>query len=235
MVADIAINAMRMQAKTCDHRNSAPLRIPQNIKMDVEWIRRGLEKPGKTQRGLAEKLGLDPAAVNRLLKGGRQLKADEVALISEYLESPAPISRLREINRAPSPEPDRIPVLGTAEGGEEGWSLWNGDVVDHVARPPSLTGSPNGYACYVTGTSMEPRYHPGELIFVHPGKPVMIGSYVLVQARPRAEGEPPRAVVKRLAKRSPTKLVLEQFNPAKTFDVQLKDVISVHRIMGSGE
>ena len=144
-------------------------------------------------------------------------------------------SRLREITHAPSLEPDRIPVLGTAEGGEEGWALWNGDVIDHVPRPPSLLGAPNAYACYVTGTSMEPRYHPGELIYVHPGKPVTIGSYVLVQARPRAEGEPPRAVVKRLAKRLAMKLVLEQYNPPKTIEVQTKDVVSIHRIMGSGE
>jgi len=82
---------------------------------------------------------------------------------------------------------------------------------------------------------MVPRYFPGELIYVHPGKPVTIGSFVLVQARARATGEPPRAVIKRLAKRSPTKLVLEQFNPPRSFDVQLKDVLSVHRIMGSGE
>lgn len=144
-----------------------------------------------------------------------------------------PVSRLHEIVSAP--ESNRIPVLGTAEGSEEGWSLWNGDVIDHVPRPPSLIGAPNAYACYVTGTSMEPRYHPGELIYVHPGKPVMIGSYVLVQARPRTDGEPPRAVVKRLARRLAQKIILEQYNPPKTFDVQLKDVISMHRIMGSGE
>lgn len=210
--------------------------------MDVDWIKRGLEKPGKTQAELARRLGVNPSAVNRLLAGGRQLKAEEISTVSEYLEV-APPPEL--IGRGLSDEAARylprlsddskIPVLGTAEGGEEGWSLWNGDVVDHVARPPFLEGVPKAYACYVTGTSMEPRYHPGELIYVHPGKPVVIGSYVLVQARPAHDGEPPRAVVKRLAKKLASKLVLEQFNPPKMIEVQTKDVVSIHKIMGSGE
>ena len=196
---------------------------------------------------LAKLVGAHPNQIQKLENGERTLSLDWMERLAphlgvtpvEFLQgAKAPAIAREEPKRyqaEPNLQSDKIPVLGTAEGGAEGWSLWNGDVVDHVARPPFLAGVPNAYACYVTGTSMEPRYHPGELIFVHPGKPVTIGAYVLVQARPRQEGEPPRAVVKRLAKRSPTKIVLEQFNPAKTFDVQLNDVISVHRIMGSGE
>lgn len=54
--------------------------------MDIEAIRRALAKPGKTQRGLAAALGVDPAAINRLLKGERQLKAAEIAPAARYLE-----------------------------------------------------------------------------------------------------------------------------------------------------
>lgn len=54
--------------------------------MDIELIRRALAKPGKTQRGLAAALGVDPAAVNRLLKGERQLKASEIGPLASYLE-----------------------------------------------------------------------------------------------------------------------------------------------------
>jgi phage repressor protein C with HTH and peptisase S24 domain len=82
---------------------------------------------------------------------------------------------------------------------------------------------------------MEPRYHPGELIYVHPGKPVTAGSYVLVQLAPREEGAPPPALIKRLVKRTTTKLVLEQFNPAKTFEFAVKEILTIHKIVGSGE
>ncbi len=66
---------------------------------------------------------------------------------------------------------DRLKVLGMAECGPDGWSLWNGDVIDMVDRPANLRGVPGAYAVYVVGASMEPRYHPGELVHIHPGKP----------------------------------------------------------------
>jgi phage repressor protein C with HTH and peptisase S24 domain len=130
---------------------------------------------------------------------------------------------------------DRLPVLGSAEGGADGQSPWNGDVVDYVPRPANLAGVPQAYAIYVYGMSMEPRYHPGELLYVHPGRPVTAGSYVLVQLRPKTDGDPPSALLKRFVRQTASKLVLEQFNPAKTFDVKMSDVVSVHRIVGSGE
>ena len=54
--------------------------------MEIELIRAALAKPGKTQRGLAAALGVDPAAVHRLLKGERQLKAAEIPAAARYLE-----------------------------------------------------------------------------------------------------------------------------------------------------
>jgi hypothetical protein len=29
--------------------------------------------------------------------------------------------------------------------------------------------------------------------------------------------------------------VLEQFNPQKTFDIRTDDIVSIHRVVGSGE
>ena len=129
---------------------------------------------------------------------------------------------------------DRLKVLGMAECGPDGWSLWNGDVIDMVDRPANLRGVPGAYAVYVVGASMEPRYHPGELVHIHPGKPLTIGAYVLVQRRPK-DGDTPAAVIKRLIKRTGTKIVLEQFNPHKTFDIRTDDIVSIHRVVGSGE
>ncbi len=82
---------------------------------------------------------------------------------------------------------------------------------------------------------MEPRYYAGEAAYIHPGKPVTVGAFVLVQLKPKADGEAPRAVIKRLLRRSGTKTVLEQYNPAKTFDLRNDDIISIHRVVGSVE
>lgn len=216
--------------------------------MDVEEIRRGLQKPGKTQRGLAQALGVDPSAVTRLLKGERQLKAAEIEKVRQYLASrstenePKPgtddleTQNFRYASTAPDmPARFDLPVMGTGEGGEEGVMLFNGEIVDRIGRPPFLANAVGAYAVYVVGSSMEPRYFPGELLYVHPGKPVTIGSFVLVQARPRADGEAPRALIARLEKRTGQKVILGKLNPARQIELQAKDIVSIHKIVGSGE
>jgi phage repressor protein C with HTH and peptisase S24 domain len=130
---------------------------------------------------------------------------------------------------------DRIPVRGAGQGGSEGWFPWNGEIVDYVSRPPNLAGATHAYAVYVVGSSMEPRYYAGEIVHIHPGKPVTNGAFVLVQVRPEAEGETPRAFMKRLVRRTATKVTLEQFNPPKEIDIKASDIASMHRIVGSAE
>jgi phage repressor protein C with HTH and peptisase S24 domain len=172
------------------------------------------------ERGSPERL---PEEIRTLLAPVLGLHEDELR------EGP------RSMTRAPFAPPDRLPVLGMAECGPDGWSLWNGDVIDTIPKPSGLAGAPGAYAVYVVGNSMEPRYYPGEVAHIHPGRPVTIGSFVLVQKKPGAPGEPPLAVIKRLARRSATKIVLEQFNPPKTFDLKLEDMVSIHKVVGSGE
>lgn len=130
---------------------------------------------------------------------------------------------------------DMLRVLGMAEGGPDGWNLWNGEIVQYIRRPDNLLGVPSAYGVYVAGASMEPAYYPGYVLHIHPGKPITNGCYVLVQRKPRQEGDPPLAVVKRLVKRTASKLVLEQHNPAKQIEVPLSEVVSIHRVVGSSE
>lgn len=49
------------------------------------WINEGLKKSGKTQRDLARALGIDPASVNRILKGARKLRVDEMEPAARFL------------------------------------------------------------------------------------------------------------------------------------------------------
>jgi plasmid maintenance system antidote protein VapI len=58
--------------------------------MHAEWLRKGLSKPGKSNRGLAEHLGVTEETVERLLAGKRVFKVIEVYQIAEYLEEPTP-------------------------------------------------------------------------------------------------------------------------------------------------
>ena len=56
--------------------------------MHAEWLRKGLRKPGKSNRGLAEHLGVTEETVERMLAAKRVFKAIEVYRIAEYLEEP---------------------------------------------------------------------------------------------------------------------------------------------------
>jgi phage repressor protein C with HTH and peptisase S24 domain len=195
---------------------------------------------GLSQPQLAKKVGgITYQAIQQLEAGGGTKHlvgiARALGVTAEWLQDgqgPAPA------RHSPSPRPgsaDKLKVLGMAECGADGWSLWNGDVIDMIDRPAALVGIPNAYAVYVVGASMEPRYHPGELVHVHPGKPLTIGAYVLVQRKPKNDGDVPLAVIKRLAKRTGSKTVLEQFNPPRTFEIRNDEIVSIHRVVGSGE
>ncbi len=56
----------------------------------VTWIIRGLERTGKTKKGLAEALGGHPSKTTDLLQGKRDLKVHEVQKIADYLGEPPP-------------------------------------------------------------------------------------------------------------------------------------------------
>jgi phage repressor protein C with HTH and peptisase S24 domain len=221
--------------ETCALRNMIPLRKAQTIPMDAAWISSQLAAdPAKTQRGLAAALGLDPAAVNRMLIGKRQIKVSEVPVIEAYFgasKTPSIAEQMHSGLNWGNPS-DKIPVKGTTEGGNDGHVEWNGETIDRVERPPFLAGAKDAYALYVRGESMSPRYEAGELVYVHPGRPVTAGSYCVVQVRVEGSATP-GALVKQFVKRSATLLTLRQFNPAKVIEIADKRVISIHRIVGS--
>jgi phage repressor protein C with HTH and peptisase S24 domain len=127
-----------------------------------------------------------------------------------------------------------IPVYGQAVGGKDGEFILNGNQVSEVLAPASLSSVPNAYAVYVVGESMEPRYFPGETVFVNPRLPISRGAFVVAQISSGEEGVP-HAYVKRFVSQDSRRLRLEQFNPKKVLEFPTSKVVSVHRIIMSGE
>lgn len=140
--------------------------------------------------------------------------------------------------------PRDVPVMGTAECADleftgENASVWvetmmlDNEVVDHVRRPASLDNRRDVYAIYFTGTSLEPRYEPGEVAYVDPKRTPKAREYVVVQLRkPEDDGERIyKVLAKRLVKATATYIELEQFNPSISFRVDRKDVAHMHRII----
>lgn len=61
-------------------------------KIYLDWIRAGLGRAkGKTQKGLAAALGIDPSGVTKLLQGKRELQLSELPVVATYLGTPVPV------------------------------------------------------------------------------------------------------------------------------------------------
>lgn len=127
-----------------------------------------------------------------------------------------------------------IPLYGAAVGGEDGEFVLNGNHLDDVFAPPSLSGIPDAYAVRVVGSSMSPRYDDDDTVFVNPKRRVVKGDYVVAQIH-MDEHEPPLAYIKRLISYTKQRLVLEQFNPPKVLEFEGIHVASVHYVLRPGE
>lgn len=148
----------------------------------------------------------------------------------------AGVEEVRRIIGAPPPPnlqdmPSDVPVRGVAVGGADGYFLLNGEVVDYVKRPPGAANARALYAIYVIGNSMSPRFEPGDLVYVNPARPPQIGDYVVVQMMQEEDGGPIPAMIKRLVKRGPPTLLLEQFNPEGELRLETEKIHSVHRVV----
>lgn len=132
--------------------------------------------------------------------------------------------------------PHSLPVMGSAQCGESGaFTLNTGDIVGYVDRPPQLEGIRDAYCIYAVENSMEPRYKNGELIYIDPIKPPTQGSCVVIQTRPTAPGEPPRALLKEFVRRDDNRVVLHQYNPDKDIRIDSADIVTIHRVVLAGE
>ena len=139
--------------------------------------------------------------------------------------------------------PKNIPVftgaLGTAFDFSNGVPIESqvmdlGESVDMVRRPPGIADAKGVYALYIVGDSQSPRYESGELIFVHPHRPVAIGDDVVVQLVDDDDSVV-CALVKRLMKRTTAALTLRQFNPPASFEVPQVRIRAIHRVLTNAD
>lgn len=146
-------------------------------------------------------------------------------------------------NAAPAPDvpmeateaqvylPLDVPVLGVSMGGDGHDFQFNGETVDYVRRPLGIAKAKRAYATFVIGESMLPAFREGAVVFVNPDRPPSIGDDVVIELHPLREGEPGPGYIKRLKKRTSTKLIVEQFNPPDDLEFDLADVKAMHRVV----
>lgn len=131
--------------------------------------------------------------------------------------------------------PIDVPVYGVVVGGSDGDFRLNGQVVDYVRRPPGIASLRNVYALWILGDSMAPWNKDGDLIYVSPARPPVVGDHVVVQLQDTTDGEPGLAMVKLLLGKTPTQLKLAQYNPGREFNLALSKVKAIHKVLSLRE
>lgn len=141
------------------------------------------------------------------------------------------------INSVPEFGGRDLPVRGVAAAGTDALFITNGEPHDWLLRPAVLIGVNEAYAIVAAGTSMEPRYFDGEVVFVHPGRRVAPGyhTFVVVQFYPDEEGEAPKAIIKKYERQTGSELVLSQYNPPQELRFPIETVKSIHLIVNPSD
>lgn len=103
-------------------------------------------------------------------------------------------------------------------------------VVDRIERPGFLESVPEAFATFMPDSTAEPRYFAGEVLFIHPHRPVSAGrpdSWVFVEM---ADGA---TCVRRLLEQTDSQLKVEQLNPLKVSTIPTNKVNRVLHIAGT--
>ena len=199
---------------------------------------------GLSASGLARRSGLDPTTFNpskRHMPDGRA-RWPSTESLAQVLDATgatldvftALVMGARAIPAAaPSrPQSRRIPLLGLAQAGGDGFFDDAGYPVggswDEVSLPDIADG--NAYALEISGESMEPVFRDGDVVIVSPNAPVRRGDRVVVRTR---EGE---VMAKQLARRSARRIELRSLNPAhQDYNFDLSEIAWLHRIVWASQ
>lgn len=163
--------------------------------------------------GLAKRAGLDATTFNkskRITRDGKP-RWPSTESVSKILDATgASISDfLAELPTAGARVSQRIPVIGFAQAGGEGYfddaGYPTGTGWDEIVFPD--VGDPNAYGLVVSGDSMEPAYRDGDRLVVSPAANIRRGDRVVVKTR---EGE---VMAKELVRRTAQWIELHSINP----------------------
>lgn len=118
------------------------------------------EEYGWKQYELAQKMDLNPAALNKIENGKRSIKEEEISKVAQIFGIST--DTLLGVN---TPRPgNRIPILGTVVAGQPAYAAENIVGWEEVTDKMSMQGKL--FALKVKGSSMEPEFKEGDIVIV---------------------------------------------------------------------
>ena len=225
--------------------------LAENITVSVEWVggRESASKllgcsvatldnyrAGKTQPSAIDALRLLSAALHAEARPHldeiQKIQDQKKIIGRELAASRDAFSKAFEKNA--ELQDNQIPVYGTAAGSFTGSVSIQDNVIDWIPRPKGLQNAQHAYALYVTGSSMEPKFLPGDIIFLHPGRPPRTGDIVVVQTE-NYDGADTISFVKEYVRKSDFGIVTKQYNALAEVEFKRETIKAVHRVMTTNE
>ena len=188
--------------------------------------------------------GLSKDAIRNLQRGtSRSMQADSIAVLAPVLktnvewlttgrgdpdEMHAPLSG----EGGDAIHADTLPIYGRAAGAILGAEILSDTPVDHLHVPTNVLKMKDAYALWVDGTSMIPKFEPGEPIIGAPHRPVRGQDFVIAQVMQNGNLV---ALVKRYVSQNEKHIKLEQFNKHSFIEIPHGEVYALHRILTTAE
>ena len=198
----------------------------------AQRIKQTRQKERYSQSALAKILGLHQSTIAYWEAGHSEPDSPTIRKLADILRvsaewlmfgtAPAPAVRVITAGRD-------LPVRGTAQGGKHGAFFLTDQAITYVDRPANLHGNSSAFAVWVSGKSMEPRFRPGEMLFVNPAKPISENCFVLLSLR---DGN---VYVKELISQNDKFVVVRQYNPNRDLEIPQNKIAALYRVVGSSE
>ncbi|MFC3051382.1 S24 family peptidase [Kordiimonas pumila] len=120
-----------------------------------------------------------------------------------------------------------LPVLGRAQGGDNGNLTIEENPIDWTFRPADLQGVQGAFAVFVTGDSMAPKYKDQDLAYIHPTTSPRKGRFVLIETAEH------KGLIKQFVKWEGETLCLRQFNPDRLLYFKRSEIRQIMLVIGS--
>ena len=200
----------------------------------AERFRQGRRRKKLTQAAVAASLAVSQSAVAQWESGRSSPSPDMAANIEKLLGvAYRPEERQQAHSRGPLGKRARLPVIGLPAPGDEDRILVDEHPHGEVVAPPQLEGVAAARAVYVRGRSMEPRYYPGEVVYLHPAREANPGDFVFVTVR--EPGFPtPVGYIRQYLSRDLVHIHTLALNPKREHLVAVEDLLGIATIVGSG-
>jgi len=153
-------------------------RTPDDVRARLELLQQAVSRSEETLTSLLQEPGETPA------RGPARASSRSEAPTAEVGPAALPSSQTLLV---PRPVVGRIPIINRVAAGRPAeftdLDYPPGVADDYLSMPPGLD-DPNAFAVRVDGDSMEPRYHPGDVVIFSPAAEVANGHDCYVRFAP---------------------------------------------------